>query len=236
MNTSFKNYQYVLEYDSNSKIDSSFIKDALRAAWLETPSKNNFMPYKVHVLGTEFVKEKEELYWLCLSNETKANGNQISSKLDLIKYEQNMYLKNNGKRPAYHNIVSAPYVLIFTQRVEDKPNEFQQHLINTGYVYEQMATDGPNKKNAKNVARIEIGMFSTNFASICLNNGLDVSYTLCFPDDKDIWPEKYFNFLDDDPLLIITVGKGKEYRNYSNLYGRDNKPDFGRIVNIVKRK
>ena len=232
MNTGFKNYKYALEYDLDQTIDSEFIINALKAAWLETPSKNNFMPYKAHVLGPEFAKEKEEMYWLCLGNETKANGNIITDRDQLKKYEERMY--PNKRYASYHNIRSAEYVLIFTQRVETMPNQLQQQLIDKGYVYEQMATDGPKKENARKNAYLEIGMFSTNFAGICLNNGIDISYTLCFPGDLKDWPQEHFSFLDNDPMLIMTVGKGSRYRLASDQ-SMDPKPDFDRIVNIVKK-
>lgn len=231
MNTGFKNYKYALEYDTKHKIDPEFIQDALKAAWLETPSKNNFMPYRVYVLGPEFAKEKEEMFWLCLGNETKANGHYIKSREKLMKYKQHRY-SHSG--PSYHNIINAPYVLIFTGRVEDKPNELQQRLVNNGYVYEQMATNGPKNEHAKKVAYLEIGMFSTNFAGICLSNGIDVSHTLCFPGDKQDWPQEHFSFLDSHPMLIMTVGKGEIYRKAS-VQAIDPKPDFDRIVNIVKK-
>mgnify|MGYP003624421039 CR=1 FL=1 len=233
MNTGFKNYKYAFEYDLDQTIDPEFIKEALKAAWLETPSKNNFMPYRVHVLGPEFVKEKEEIYWLCLGNETKANGNIIIDRKKLKQYEERMYPDN--RHAGYYNIVTAPYVLIFTQRVENKPNKFQQHLVNKGYVYEQMATDGPKKQNASKNAYIEIGMFSTNFAGICLNNGIDISHTLCLPGDKKDWVQEHFSFLDSHPMLIMTVGKGTKYRTTSQQ-SIDPRPDFDRIVNIVKKK
>lgn len=232
MNTGFKNYKYTLEYDTTHKIAPEFIQGALEAAWLETPSKNNFMPYRVHVLGPEFVDEKDEMYWLCLSNETKANGNQIINRNLLKIYEEKTY--PGRTMPNYFNIVTAPYVLIFTQRVEDTPNKFQQELINKGYVYEQMARFGPKKDSARKNAYLEIGIFSTNFASICLENGIDISHTLCFPGDKKDWPQEHFSFLDSHPMLIVTVGKGLTYRT-SEQQCRDSKPDFDRIVNIVKR-
>lgn len=231
MNTGFKNYKYALEYDTKPKIDPEFILNALKAAWLETPSKNNFMPYRVYVLGPEFAKEKEEMYWLCLGNETKANGNIITDRDQLKQYQAKMYPVNKAH---YYNIISAEYVLIFTQRIENKPNEFQQYLIDKGYVYEQMATDGPKKEHARKVAYLEIGMFSTNFAGICLNNGIDISHTLCFPGDKQDWPQEHFSFLDSHPMLIMTVGKGEIYRKASDQ-AIDPKPDFDRIVNIVKK-
>ena len=232
MNTGFKNYKYALEYDTKHKIDPEFIQDALKASWLETPSKNNFMPYRVHVLGPEFVKEKEEMYWLCLGNETKANGNIIPDRDQLKQYEERMYPGNFHAN--YWNILSAEYVLIFTQRVEDKPNKYQQQLVDKGYVYEQMATNGPKKEHAKKVAFIEIGMFSTNFAGVCLNNGIDVSHTLCFPSDKKDWPQEHFSFLDSHPMLIMTIGKGAIYRGAAGQ-AVDPKPDFDRIINILSK-
>jgi hypothetical protein len=232
MNTGFKNYKYALEYDLDQIIDPEFILNALKAAWLETPSKNNFMPYKVHVLGPEFAKEKDELYWLCLGNETKANNEQITDRNLLKMYEEKMY--PGSAMPNYFNIVNSSYVLIFTQRIENKLNEHQQSLVKKGYVYEQMAKDGPKRENARKNAYLEIGMFSTNFAGICLENGIDVSHTLCFPGDKKDWPQEHFSFLDSHPMLIMTVGKGKVYRTASD-HAIDPKPDFNRIVNIVRK-
>ena len=228
MNTNFKNYKYALEYDTDYNILPRVIQQALKASWLETPSKNNFMPYKVHVLGPEFAKEKEEMYWLCLGNQTNANGNIITDREQLRQYNQTHDL------PFYDNIRSAEYVLIFTQRVETMPNQLQQRLIDNGYVYEQMATDGSKKEGARKNAYLEIGMFSTNFAGICLNNGIDISYTLCFPGDLKDWPQEHFSFLDNDPMLIMTVGKGSRYRLASDQ-SMDPKPDFDCIVNIVKK-
>jgi hypothetical protein len=190
------------------------------------------MPYKAHVLGPEFAKEKEEMYWLCLGNETKANGNIITDRDQLKQYEERMY--SNKRYASYHNIVDAPYVLIFTQRIETKPNQFQQQLIDKGYVYEQMAKDDPKKENARKVAYLEIGMFSTTFAGVCLNNDIDISHTLCFPGDKKDWPQEYFSFLDSHPMLIMTIGKGSNFRRNSEQ-AIDPKPDFDRIVNILSK-
>ena len=134
----------------------------------------------------------------------------------------------------YCNIRSAEYVLIFTQRVENKLNILQQQLVDQGFVYEQMATDGQKKESARKNAYLEIGMFSTNFAGICLNNGIDISHTLCFPGDKKDWPQEHFSFLDSHPMLIMTVGKGSRYRRASDQ-AIDPKPDFDRIVNVVKK-
>lgn len=223
-----KNYRYVKQYH-NTKVTKKDIKKALKTAWLQTPSKNNFMPYKVHVLGPQFEKEKAEVYWLCLRNQTKADDNLVNDRLALEEHDRTIKVK-----PDFRNILTASHVLIFTQRVEDSPNQDQVEKIAYGHVYEQMATEGEKKRNARSVARIEIGMFSTNFASECLRQGIDISHTLCFPTDKNDWPQEYFPFLDEDPLLVMTVGYGKIYREYKYQI-KDPKPDFHRIINIARK-
>ena len=250
---SFKNYHYVKSYLNNIVSDNEIIsknvdkqiKKSLHTAWLQTPSKNNFMPYKVHILGPQFVKEKQEIYWLCLGQETKADGFKITSRSDLLKYDKKKSprafgtseLGNNDSqhgRSDYRNILSAPYVLIFTQRVEDTLNEVQKWKISKGRVFEQMATHGDKKSSAKISALLEIGMFSTNFASECLAANIDISHTLCFPTNRKDWPQEYFAFLDENPLLIMTAGMGENYRSTKEQTG-DQKPDFDRIVNIISK-
>ena len=56
--------KYVLDYDTEAKIDNELIVDLLEKAWKVTPSKNNFMPYKVHVVGPEHRKLKESIFFV----------------------------------------------------------------------------------------------------------------------------------------------------------------------------
>ena len=246
---SFKNYHYVKSYLNHIVSDNEIIsknvdkqiKKSLHTAWLQTPSKNNFMPYKVHILGPQFVKEKQEIYWLCLGQETKADGNPITLRSKLLDYDKEKSPSTKkGKldrprgRADYQNIISAPYVLIFTQRVEDTLNDVQKWKISKGHVFEQMATHGDKKSSAKISALLEIGMFSTNFASECLAANIDISHTLCFPSNRKDWPQEYFAFLDENPLLIMTAGMGENYRSTKEQTG-DQKPDFDRIVNIISK-
>jgi len=227
-------YKYVYQYDELEDVDHNLIEQALYDAWKNTPSKNNFMPYQVHVIRPEDIAIKELIYYKCLENETKANGNHITDLEGLKKYEQDEYGSDN--RPNYYNVKSAHYILIFTQRVETIPNQHQQDLIDRGFVYEQMAKNGPKKDSAKSVAYLEIGMFCSNFANACLASGIDISHTLCFPSDKKYWSEPEFSFLDMNPLLIMTAGKAIKYRRDSIPLYLDPKPDFERIVNIVDKK
>lgn len=221
-------YRYVLEYDTQTSIDKKIIEDALYYAWKNTPSKNNFMPYSVHVLGPDKADLKQHIYWKCLANQIKANyKGEIASHQRVLEYEKEMY---SEYPPAYKNIVSAEYVLIFTQRVEDQPNHTQQEFIKMGYVYEQTIPRGEKYMQAGKVATLEIGMFSSLFSLYCLNNGVDISHTLCFPKNMALWREPQFKFIDSSPILIMTAGKGKRYRRDTIEENEDLKPDYQRIV------
>jgi hypothetical protein len=227
-----KNYKYVTEYDTSKTIDEALLDQALYNAWKNTPSKNNFMPYKVHVLKTNNAYEKELVYYKCLENETKANGNHCSDLASLKAYEEKEY---HSSKPNFYNIKSAHYILLFTQRVEDQLNDLQQRLIDKGFVYEQTFSSGPKYDASRYNALIEIGMFCSNFSNICLSLGIDISHTLCFPKDLKYWTEKEFNFLDSAPLLIMTAGIALKYRrDHLDFTGiKDHKPNFDRIVNFL---
>jgi len=223
-----ENYKYVLEYNTSSFIDSDYIDDALKYAWKATPSKQNFMPYKVHVLSPEAKIHKQILYNKALKQQAKTSGVKIKNAKALQKYDER--LKNDDKQPFFRNLKTAPYVFIFAQRVEDQPNKVQQDNINYGRTYCQTDHSDPGHTQGKAIARIEIGMFSANLATYLLANEIDVSFTQCFPGDIETWSEKEFDFLDDNVLLIMTAGKGKLYRRDLKSQELDFKPNFERII------
>jgi len=224
-----KNYRYVLEYDSSAFVDPQYIDDALEYAWKVTPSKQNFMPYRVHVLSPKAQAHKQILYDKALTQQARGSGIKIKNTKALQKYDDR--LKKDDMQPFFRNLKTAPYVFMFAQRVEDQPNPFQQHNIEYGLTYCQTEHGDPGHSHGKDIARIEIGMFSANLASQLLANGIDVSFTQCFPGELDTWTEKEFNFLADDVLLIMTAGKGKKYRRDLKSQEGDLKPAFERIVN-----
>ena len=121
-----KHYKYVKTYDQSQDVPQSIIDDLLQRTWKVTPSKNNFMPYKLHVLGPQHQNLKDKVY-------EKALHHQDS---------QDHLTTPSLKMPRFHNIVSCHYLLIFTQRAEDQPNAHQRELIALGRNYTQ--TD-PNK-------------------------------------------------------------------------------------------
>jgi len=221
-----KNYAYVFKFDEKP-VPRKYLEDCLQYAWKYTPSKNNFMNYTVHVLGPKHRKIKTALYYKCLQNQMNSNKQKFDS---LEEYDRN--LTSRGIPPTFSNILSAPYALIYTQRVETQLNPYQQEAVGHGCVFEQTFPVGTQRYNQA-MPKLEIGMFSTNFANRCFKYGLDVSYVACMPTTIEDWQEPIWDFITERPLLIQLVGYGKDYIKDRRPPDKDRKPSFERIVNIL---
>lgn len=187
--------------------DKELINSLLQRTWKVTPSKNNFMAYTVHVVTDNATKKL--IHSMCTKNEEQVNANSTT----------------HGE---YQCILTAPYVLLFTQRLEDKPNQQQQKLIDKGVYYE--AVDPNELATLYDTCCIEVGMFAKTLTGLCLENDLDVSYTKCFSQNYKDWIET-LPFVNRNPILIMSIGKGKIYREIKE---GDLRPDFERIINWVK--
>lgn len=218
-----KHRQYVREYNNSEEISESLIDSLLQRTWKVTPSKNNFMPYTIHVLGPGHQNYKDSIFQKCLANENK-NNNKTELSMDL-------YRKNP---PNYFNIVSCSYLLVFTLRLEDKPNMIQQRAIKKGHRYE--AVDETKLNDLYPTASLEVGLFSNTFSALCIEHNIDTSFTLCFPKSLDKWSD--IPFVKRKPILLMTVGKGKKYlQDWSKREGwfkYNLRPDYSRIVNFVE--
>jgi hypothetical protein len=218
----FKKRRAVREFDTNTDIPVSTVHDLLQKAWEVTPSKNNFMPYTIHVLGPEHQHYKNSIYQKCLANEGRADGTDVAKK-----YRKNQ--NQDPKIPFYRNIVTCSYLLIFTLRLEDQPNYYQRSMMANGCKFE--CTSEETLGNAHTVASLETGMFSDVFGGLCVESGLDVSSILCFQKKLDAWTD--IPFVTRTPLLLVALGKAKQYkrRSYNNP-----RPNYDRIVNFVSLK
>jgi hypothetical protein len=218
----FKKRRAVIEFDTNADIPVSIVHDLLQKAWEVTPSKNNFMPYTIHVLGPEHQHYKNSIYQKCLANEGRADGTDVAKK-----YKKNQ--NQNPKIPFYRNIVTCSYLLIFTLRLEDQPNPNQLAMMSRGCKFE--CTREETLGNAHTVASLETGMFSDVFGGLCVESGLDVSSILCFQKDLAAWTD--IPFVTRTPILIMVVGKANRYKHSGN---NNKRPNYDRIVNFVSLK
>jgi len=215
--------RYVREFDEDYDIPYSLVNSLLKKTWKVTPSKNNFMPYMIHVLGPAQQKYKEKVFENCLSSEGLGDG--IEDPLN-TRYKDNL--------PNYGNILSCSYLLIFTLRLEDKPNPFQKAAIDDGHRYE--AVDENRLDLLYPSASLEVGMFANSFSSLCLKKDIDVSFVGCFHRDLSKWSD--IPFVTRTPILLMPIGKGKVYRDktakQSPIERLDLKPNYERIVNFIQ--
>lgn len=213
-----KNRKYVKKYDNTYKISQDLIEEMLYKSWKVTPSKNNFMAYNVHVVGPDSPDIKQKVFLNCLSNERKLDGNE--------NILEERYLDD---LPNYANILNCSHLLIFTMRLETEPNPYQQFLIQRGHKYE--AVDQRTLNDMLPTVSFETGLFADAFSALCLENGFDVSFTGCFRRDLESW--KDIPFVTQRPVMIMTVGKARQYLDKSSDLP-DPRPNFNRIINFIK--
>jgi hypothetical protein len=228
-----------MNYDTE-KIPALFmIKQSLYEAWSTTPSKQQFMPYNIFVLGPDDKKIKELIYYKAVVNEYKTNSSRYDvDESDVMALEKAMTSQRDI--PLYANLKTAPYVLICTQRVEDQPTPYVKHRTSLGFNFEQTdlswQVDPKRKNRAQNTALLEIGMFVQSFANLCLKHNIDISHTRCLPTTMDFWTEPEFSFLKNPPQLIMSAGFGKDYRRemFDEItHAIDYRPDFERVVKFL---
>jgi hypothetical protein len=212
----FRKRRAVKHFDTKAEVSPATIDLLLQKAWMVTPSKNNFMPYTIHVLGPEHQHYKKSVYLNCLSNEGRVDGTNTKQKY-----------KNQA--PFYSNILSCSYLLIFTMRLEDQPNLYQRDAMRRGCKFEWTSEETLN--NGYPGASLEVGMFSDILGGLCLEKGLDVSSVLCFQRNLSTWTD--LPFVNRKPILLMAIGKAKEY-----IFPQptNRRPNFERIVNFVGLK
>lgn len=172
------------------------IDTVLWKAWKVTPSKQNFMPYYVNVLGPDRIKEKHLIHGLSRKNKIFVNENANEGWIE------------PGINPDYDYIKTVPYLIVFSQRI-CKPNKYIQQTIDyQNDHYEQM-----HEHELKSIVRttaVEVGIFGAHLTAFCLEEGLDTAYTCCFPSNVKDWVE--IPIIKYNPMLIMGIGYCKKSR------------------------
>lgn len=206
--------KHVDSYDTEFHIDDSLVDDLLQKAWKVTPSKQNFMPYSIHVLGPSNNNYKKYIYNLCVSKNDEMNFHP-------------------DPKNQFYNLLNCSYLLIFSPRLETELNERQKLNINKGADYEPTYEKGLD--SIKEIISLEIGLFSAAFTGLCLEHGLDTTYISCVERDLKRW--KDLPFITRPPVFLLSVGKGQIYRqDIAQREGwahTDLKPEYEKIVKFV---
>ena len=196
-------------YDEDHIPDANLINSIIEKAYNLVPSKQNLVPYKIHVLGPECKEEKKYLY-------------------DLTTH--------TGAKVKHNRAVFAPYVLIFTNRIVNDTNEAVLERFEKGHPLQGVCD--PNKfmdKGPLIQTSIEIGMYSSILAGLCLENKLGISFLKCFKSwfgvnsDRGDWIK--LPFVRCSPLLIMCIGYKHEQRDWNLDHEKEYKPDINNIIN-----
>ena len=201
--------QHVFLYDEENIPEKKLIEDLLWKAWKVTPSKNSFMPYHCNVLGPDKVNEKHSIWQKSMMNKKQINEKEIKDH------------KEDGYNPYFKHLSSAPYLLVFTQRV-CKPNAYYQRSIDEGDYFEQ--TDSKKVESMIRTTATEVGMFMANLSAFALEKGLDTSTIACFPySNLKAWSD--LPWVKYPVVLLGSIGKAKEFRreSMSDIEKKDDK-------------
>jgi len=212
--------QHVFMYDTENIPEKKLIEDLLWKAWKVTPSKNSFMPYHCNVLGPDKVNEKHSIWQKSMMNKKQINEKEIKDH------------KEDGYNPYFKHLSSAPYLLVFTQRV-CKPNAYYQRSIDQGDYFEQ--TDSKKVESMIRTTATEVGMFMANLSAFALEKGLDTSTIACFPySNLKAWSD--LPWVKYPVVLLGSIGKAKLYRR--NRMGQeerkmDMKPEPEEVIKWI---
>ena len=215
-------HKHVMKYDqSASIIDRAVLDRILEKTWKVTPSKNNIMAYNVFVIGPEHQNYKQAIFDICSRNEDKSNRRNPNTDTD----------KEKGRNPAYANILNCQYLLVFTLRLGGPLNPYQQRQWDNGIYYDPCLEEGL-WGSRENIA-VECGLFANTFRGLCVEEGIDTSFTANFATEVELWSK--LPFVSRRVMLLMTVGYAATYRvDYKDNYQGDVKPDYDRIVNFIR--
>lgn len=201
----FENRKQVRWYDPDTVPDKSIVKKCLEDTYYLVASKQNLMPYKVWAIGPFNQKLNQGLY-------------KISQHHSGVK--------------ANYNLLTAPYQFIYTVRLA-KGNSKVADDIASGHEQPPMDPERYKSRITIKCTNIEIGMHATILSKLLIENGLDVSYTLCFEDwstHPDYWAEQGFDFIDDEVQFIMSAGYPDTERYYEST---EEKPNIKEVVQWI---
>ena len=234
--------QHVLKYQTDIHPSKKTIKNVLWKAWKVTPSKQKMMPYSIFVLGPEESFYKSVVYENVIQN----HANSEYRAAEMGKKDASDYLKDRNEfdkkfyaspNKDYFHVKENSYLIIITSRVVEKTNEYNERQIyntktrsdskfHARTFFDQMHESHVNK--ISDSVCVEIGMFTQNLTTFCLEEKIDISYTSCLLRDLKGWTS--CPFIRYTPRLVISLGHGQVYRSRDN----DNlKPEPGEIIEWI---
>ena len=191
-------------FDDINIPDKLLIRNLLNTTHRLVPSKQNLLPYKVHVLGPECKKEKLILYNLSKLNDTKDVHNTCSL---------------------------APYVLIFTNRLAKTNPAVQRRIDKQGHDY-FMCDPKEYKKNVDGIEVGMFASTLTALCLEKEIDVSFMKCFPHWPGGQHYWKE--LPFVDETPFLTMSLGyrKNKQQPRHQGLVGED-KPEVNEVINWI---
>tara|TARA_B100001287_G_scaffold268657_1_gene265191 strand:- start:2411 stop:3142 length:732 start_codon:yes stop_codon:yes gene_type:complete len=220
--TTLEKRHHVLRY-SDKNVSDDVLSKILYKAWKVSPSKNNFMPYTVNVLGPGD-KRKKIIYDKVVGNHIRYDekGLEVDTKANpKMKVEYKFEIN-----PSYAHVLENSHLIVFASRVVPEPNEFYKEKVRVeGHYAEQCEVD--KVEHIAESTSFEVGLFAQALTVLCLEQGIDVSYCACLPKRPYKWKDTPWLWYDNENQLakvhsIMSIGYGEYYR-YQWLIDHDNK-------------
>ena len=189
-------------YDTENIPDLSIIQTAVEQAYELTASKQNLIPYKLYVL-----------------NNKEANKGLYSISTG-----------NTGTVVVNTNLLTAPYQFIYAARLVDDADPSVMSAVASGHL--QPPLDPVQYKlagQARNTC-LEIGMHATILSGLLIEQGLEVTYTLCFERDEEDWIRIGLEEVDDYVYFIMSAGYADPEKEY---HTGENKPPIENVVRYL---
>ena len=193
----------------NNKIPSKkLINSLLKKTYELVPSKQNVIPYKIVIWGPDV--KKDDFRDFC----RYGSGDMV-----------NDFKKGTSQ-------LLAPYVLFFCTREINDINGMVLRTMKKGHEHSFMEYKDTTTPYLKRLC-LEIGMFSTLLTGFCMEENLNVSYTLCMPSPNLMLGEwKSFGFGPGEVIFCMSIGYSDQEK--SGRSKDEIKPRIENIVNWVK--
>ena len=196
--------KHVMHYDTEIIPTKDEVEEILRIGYSLATSKQKSYAYKFWVLGPN-KKRSKILHDIAEGRKIDVDYEAYGTTADSEEYLEN---------PGLFHIKSAPWTFIVTPRVSSPNPHHRWWFDSTGSKWQLEDWEFVNTKNRETNA-IDVGMVSKAITGAALDRGWDVSYNVCFYNDRKKWPNDYFPFISGNwgfrPVLMITLGKGKKY-------------------------
>ena len=198
----------------DKNVSEALLKNLLRKAWKISPSKNNFMPYQVNVLGPNRQDEKDKIYNKVVDNHKFYDNMGLKKDTEANpKMVQEYIFKKN---PNYAHVKYNSHLIIYSSRVCPQPNKFYQRAVRSeGHYAEQCEVD--EVKATAESTSFEVGLFASALTALCIENGIDISYTACLPKNEHKWKDTPYLWYDKEKEMakvhsIMSIGYSDYYR------------------------